>query len=140
MTSTKGMLQIWGGPRTLKDVLISGPQLPFQALSAFFDIEELVGLGVLAGSGRLRPALAGPRRLHTALSGLSEIHGSGRLWPALAGSGRPRLCPGWLRPALVGSGRPWLVPAGLECSAADRCSGSLLGDLWRLYLLGKRCI
>ena len=56
------ILVIWGGARTLKDVLITDPQPPFQALAVFFDMEDLVGLGLLAGSGRLRPALAGPGR------------------------------------------------------------------------------
>ena len=52
----------WGGPRTLKAVLIPGSELPFPALAGFFDTYDLVGLGLLAGSGRLWPALAGPGR------------------------------------------------------------------------------
>ena len=44
-------------------MLIPDPQPLFQALAVFFDMEDLVGLGLLAGSGRLWPALAGPGRL-----------------------------------------------------------------------------
>ena len=40
-------------------MLIPGPQHRFQALAGFFDMEDLAGLGLLAGSGRLWPALAG---------------------------------------------------------------------------------
>ena len=67
----------WGGPRILKAVLISGPELPFPALAGLFDTYDLGGFGLLAGSGRLRPALAGPGRIRTPLFGLSEARRSG---------------------------------------------------------------
>ena len=57
---------IWGGPTTLKVMQVPGAELRSTALADLVDLVDLVDLGDLAGSGRLRPALASPRRLMSA--------------------------------------------------------------------------